>query len=404
MSGSSEIANEVVAAGRVRRALDRAGRLDDYGTTIFATMSAEAARLGAVNLGQGFPDTDGPPELLEAARAAITAGHNQYAPGPGTPELLGAIAEHQRRFYGVEVDAASEILVTAGATEAMAASILALCEPGDEVVTFEPYYDSYAATIELSGARRRVVTLRPPAWQFDPDELRAALGPSTRAILLNSPHNPTGRVFDEVELDLIASLCIEHDLLAFTDEVYEHLIFSGAHLPLSRLPGMGDRTITISSGGKTFSATGWKIGWAIGPGRLIAAVRSVKQFLTFTSGTPFQLAIATALAFPDSYFAGLAATLKARRDQLCDGLGAIGWTVLRPAATYFATVDVRPLGYSDGLELCGRLVRDFKVAAIPTGVFYDHADVGKPYVRLAFCKKEEVIAEALRRLSAVPLA
>ncbi|MGH9304678.1 MAG: pyridoxal phosphate-dependent aminotransferase [Acidimicrobiales bacterium] len=384
-------------------ALSRPGRLDAYGTTVFAEMSAEAARLGAVNLGQGFPDTDGPPEMLEAAQEAIAAGHNQYPPGRGMPELLEAVAEHQRRFYGLEVDPSCEILVTAGATEAIAACMLALCAPGDEVVTFEPYYDSYAATIELSGARRRVVTLRPPGWSFDPDVLRATVTRDTKVLLLNTPHNPTGRLFKPAELAGIAELCVEHNLLAITDEVYEHLVFSGSHLPLASLPGMAERTITISSAAKTFSVTGWKIGWAVGPRRLIEAVRAVKQFLTYASGTPLQLAVAKGLQLPDSYFAELASSLKERGEQLCDGLEALGWRVLRPEATYFAIVDVRALSSDDGWQFCRRLLGEFGVAAIPTEVFYDDTAAGKPFVRFAFCKRKEVIAEALRRLASVPV-
>ncbi len=265
-----------------------ASRLHGFGTTIFAEMSALAVEKDAVNLGQGFPDTDGPPEVFDAAVAAIRAGHNQYPPGPGIPELRAAIAAHQQHWYGLTFDPDTDVLVTAGATEAIVATILALCEPGDEVVTFEPYYDSYAASIAMAGALRRVVQLRTPDWSFDPDALRAAVTPRTRLLLLNSPHNPTGKVFSREELAVIAELCVERDLVAVTDEVYEHLVYDGEHLPLATFPGMADRTITISSGGKTFSCTGWKIGWVTGRADLVSAVRTAKQFLTYVSGGPFQ--------------------------------------------------------------------------------------------------------------------
>ncbi len=271
-------------------------RLQGFGTTIFAEMSALAVATGSINLGQGFPDTDGPPEVLDAAVAAIRGGHNQYPPGPGIPELRAAIAAHQRHLYGLDYDADTEVLVTAGATEAIAAALLSLCEPGDEVVTFEPYYDSYAACIAMAGAERRVVQLRPPDYSFDADALAAAITPRTRLVLLNSPHNPTGKVFSRGELDTVARMCVEHDLLAVTDEVYEHLVFDGEHVPLATLPGMRDRTVTISSGGKTFSFTGWKVGWVCATAPLVTAVRTAKQFLTYVNAGPFQFAIAEGLA------------------------------------------------------------------------------------------------------------
>jgi N-succinyldiaminopimelate aminotransferase len=389
------------ATGGRQRASLRAGRLDAYGTTVFAEMSALAAAAGAINLGQGFPDESGPPEVLDAARAAIRDGENQYAPGRGVPLLLRAIAAHSHRYYGQELDPDRDILVTAGATEAIAATILALCRPGDEVVTFEPYYDSYAATIELAGAERRVVPLNPPGWGFDADDLRRAITTRTRAILLNTPHNPTGRVFGHEELELIAALCRQHDLIAVTDEVYEHLVFTGAtHERLATFDGMADRTVTISSAGKTFSVTGWKIGWAIGNPRLIESVKAVKQFLTYTSGTPFQHAVAEGLRLPAERLGALSVTLQQRRDQLCDGLEALGWAVLRPQATYFATVDVG----GDGWQFCRHLIEKVGVAAIPTVVFYDddHKAAGRNLVRFAFCKREEVIAAALERLAMWP--
>ncbi|HEX6075071.1 MAG TPA: pyridoxal phosphate-dependent aminotransferase [Micromonosporaceae bacterium] len=378
-------------------------RMREFGTTIFAEMSALAVRTGAVNLGQGFPDTDGPKEMLDAASEAIHAGRNQYPPGPGIPELRRAIAEHQRRWWGLEYDPDGEILATAGATEAIAASILALCEPGDEVVCFEPYYDSYAASIALAGAVRRPVTLRPSAdrYGFDPDELRAAFGPRTRMLLLNSPHNPTGKVFSQEELSLLGSLCAEHDVVAVTDEVYEHLVFSDAgspHLPLASLPGMRERTLRISSAGKTFSCTGWKIGWASGPARLVSAVLRVKQFLTFVNGAPFQPAVALALGLPDSYFTAFRDDLEARRDLLCEGLTDAGFRVFRPEGTYFVTAEISPLGGTDGVEFCRSLPERCGVVAVPTQVFYDHPDEGRRIVRFAFCKRPEVLDEAVTRL------
>jgi N-succinyldiaminopimelate aminotransferase len=383
--------------------LTRPGRLAAYGTTVFAEMSALAAQLGAVNLGQGFPDSDGPGEVLEAAVDAIRRGANQYPPGRGVPELLQAIASHEQRWWQQSYDPDSEILVTAGATEAIAATILGLCQDGDEVVAFEPYYDSYAATIELSGARRKVVALRAPRWDFDPAELEEAVTPATRVILLNTPHNPTGKVFSLGELEMIAGLCVERDLIAVTDEVYEHLVFDGTHVPLASLPGMRARTVKISSAGKTFSATGWKIGWVLAPPPLLDAVKSVKQFLTYASGTPFQYAVATGLSMSDEYFRSAAAGLKARRDQFCDGLGSMGWSIERPQATYFAVIDIRQFGQDDGWAFCHSLVRDPGVAAIPIGVFCDDKAAGKSLIRFAFCKRPEVIDEAVKRLRSMRL-
>jgi N-succinyldiaminopimelate aminotransferase len=373
-------------------------RLQGFGTTIFAEMTALAVRTGAINLGQGFPDTDGPSEIADAAIDAIRAGHNQYPPGIGIPELRTAIAAHQQHWYGLDFDADTEVLVTAGATEAIAATLLALCEVGDEVVTFEPYYDSYAACTAMAGAQRTVVTLRPPDYHFDPDALRAAVTPRTRLLLLNSPHNPTGKVFNRAELEVIASVCRERDLIAVTDEVYEHLVFDGEHIPLATLPGMRERTLTISSAGKTFSFTGWKIGWVCGPPELVAAVRTAKQFLTYTNGAPFQHAIATGLALPDATITELGADLGRRRDQLCAGLEAAGFTVYRPAGTYFVTTDIRPLGEDDGLAFCRALPERCGVVAIPNVVFYDDGAAGRSLVRFTFCKRPEVLAEAIERL------
>jgi N-succinyldiaminopimelate aminotransferase len=379
-------------------------RMRSFGTSIFAEMSALAVRTAAVNLGQGFPDTDGPPEMLEAAVAALRGGHNQYPPGLGIPELRTAVADHQRRFWGLEYDPETEVLITAGATEAIASAILALCQTGDEVVCFEPYYDSYAASIALSGATRRPVTLRPSGdgrYGFDPDELRAAFGPRTRVVLLNSPHNPTGKVFTRDELSLIAELCQEYDAYALTDEVYEHLAFTDAsspHLPLATLPGMRERTVRISSAGKTFSCTGWKIGWASGPPPLVSAVLRVKQFLTFVSGAPLQPAVAVALRLPDAYYRGFRDELEAKRDQLCAGLEDAGFDVLRPEGTYFVTADIAPLGGKDGVEFCLGLPERCGVVAVPTQVFYDDVDAGRHLVRFAFCKRPAILAEAVTRL------
>lgn len=374
-------------------------RLDGHGTTIFAEMSALAARTGAINLGQGFPDTDGPEEVREAAVRALRDGRgNQYPPGPGVPELRTAIAEHQRRFYGLSYDPDTEVLVTAGATEAIAASMLALLEPGDEVIAFEPFYDSYAACIAMAGATRVPLTLRAPDFRPDLDALRAAITPRTRLLLLNSPHNPTGMVLTRDELTAIASLAVEHDLLVVTDEVYEHLVFDGEHIPLASLPGMRERTVSISSSGKTFSFTGWKVGWVTASAPLVTAVRTAKQYLTFVSAGPFQYAVAEALRLPDGYFTGFREGLRAKRDILADGLTEAGFEVFRPQGTYFITTDVAALGEKDGIALCRSLPERCGVVAVPNAVFYDDPDAGRSQVRFAFCKREDVLREAVARL------
>ncbi|MFE6690076.1 pyridoxal phosphate-dependent aminotransferase [Streptomyces sp. NPDC057743] len=381
-------------------------RLAAFGTTIFAEMSALAQRTGAINLGQGFPDADGPEEVREAAVRALRDGRgNQYPPGPGVPELRAAVAAHQQRFYGhrgLSYDPDTEVLVTAGATEAIAAALLALVEPGDEVIALEPYYDSYAACIAMAGGHRVPVTLRPSAetgrYHLDLDELRDALTDDTRLLLLNTPHNPTGTVLTSEELAAIAELAVERDLLVITDEVYEHLVFEGEHLPLASFPGMRERTVTIGSAGKTFSFTGWKVGWVTAAPALITAVRSAKQFLTYVSAGPFQYAVAEALALPDSYFTGLRDDLRTKRDILATGLADAGFRVFRPAGTYFITTDIRPLGESDGFAFCRSLPERAGVVAIPNAVFYDHQDQGAPFVRFAFCKGVEVLREAADRL------
>ncbi len=374
-------------------------RMRPFTSTIFAEITELARRTEAINLGQGFPDTDGPASLLEDAVAAIRNGANQYPPGAGVPELRSAVAAHQKRFYGLSVDSETEVLVTAGATEAIAASILALCEPGDEVVTFEPYYDSYAASIALAGAVRRTVALRAPDLTFDEAELRAAFTTRTRLVLLNTPHNPTGKVFSPAELELIATLADATDAVIVTDEVYEHQVFDGGrHVPMAGLPGLGERTLTISSAGKTFSVTGWKIGWVHGPADLVTAVRAVKQFLTFVSGGPFQPAVAAALGLGDEFYRDLAASLQRRRDLLCAGLTNAGFDVVVPAGTYFVVADAAPLGYRDGVDLCQQLPRIAGVAAVPVSVFCDDPEPARSLLRFAFCKREDVLREAVGRL------
>ncbi|GHF67594.1 aminotransferase [Streptomyces mashuensis] len=380
-----------------------AARLRAYtGLTIFSEMTALAQAAGAVNLGQGFPDSDGPPEVLEAAREAIAQGLNQYPPATGLPVLRRAVAERRATDHGVAYDPDTEVVVTAGATEAIAAALLGLCEPGDEVVVFDPLYDSYGACLAMAGLRRVPVLLEHDGtrFTFDPDALRAAVGPRTRMILLNTPHNPTGKVFDADELALIAGLCIEHDLIAVTDEVYEYLVYDGLrHLPLAALPGMRERTLTISSAGKTFSTTGWKVGWACGPARLVTAVRTVKQYLTFASGTPFQAAVATGLTECMPWVENLRATLERRRDLLVTGLREAGITVLAGNATYFVQVDARSFGTDDGDALCRDLPASAGVAAIPSVALYDDKKAGRHLVRLAFCKDESLLATATARLA-----
>lgn len=377
-----------------------AARLEGLGTTIFAEMSALAVATSSINLGQGFPDTDGPEVMLDAAVAAIRSGkHNQYPPGPGIAPLREAVSQHQKRFYDLDFDPETEVLITAGATEAIASALLALVEPGDEVVALEPYYDSYAAGIAMAGGIRVPVTLRAPDFRLDIDALRAAVTPRTKLLLINSPHNPTGTVLTADELRAIAEVANEHDLLVVTDEVYEHLAFDGApHVPLVTYPGMRERTVSISSAGKTFAVTGWKIGWVCATPELVTAVRTAKQFLTYVSGGPLQPAVATALALGDEYYDELRASLQAKRDRLCAGLAEVGFEVFRPQGTYFVTTDVRSLGYDNGVEFCRMLPQRCGVVAIPHEVFYDHVEVGRPLVRWAFCKRDEVLDEAVERL------
>ncbi|WP_373692429.1 pyridoxal phosphate-dependent aminotransferase [[Mycobacterium] kokjensenii] len=385
-------------------------RLEPYATTIFAEMSALAARIGAVNLGQGFPDEDGPAAMLEAARAAISDGVNQYPPGPGIPALREAIAGQRARKYGIDYDPDSEVLVTVGATEAIAAAVLGLVEPGSEVVLLEPFYDSYSPAVAMAGARRVSVSLAPDGRGFalDVDALRAAITPATKALIVNSPHNPTGMVFTEAELTEIARIAVDADLLVISDEVYEHLVYPGsdgrAHLPLAGFEGMAQRTVTISSAAKMFNCTGWKIGWACGPAELLAGVRAAKQYLSYVGGAPFQPAVALALNTEDAWVEELRTTMQTRRDRLSAGLRGVGFEVHDSFGTYFLCADPRPLGYDDSTAFCAELPHRAGVAAIPLSAFCVPApeatapEVWNHLVRFTFVKPEDTIDEALRRL------
>ncbi len=374
---------------------------DSSDTTIFTVMTALAEETGAVNLGQGFPDEDGPSAIVEAAVDAMRAGHNQYAPLPGVPALREAIAAHQRRRYGLEVDPATEVQVTFGATEALAAAALAFVGPGDEVVILDPAYDSYEPVVRRAGGGVRRVPLTPPDWRVEAQAVERAVTPRTRMLLLNSPHNPTGRVLDPEELELLADACRRHDLVAVTDEVYEHLVYDGRHLPVATLPGMRERTVTISSLGKTHSLTGWKIGWASGPADLIARLRGVKQFLTFAGGTPLQHASAVGMSLPDRDVAELVEALRSKRDHLAAALGEAGFAVLRTAGTYFLNADARPLGEDDAAALCVRLPHEAGVVAIPVSAFSAVPDARlRSIVRFAFCKRDDVLDEGIARLRA----
>jgi N-succinyldiaminopimelate aminotransferase len=373
-------------------------RLQGYTSTIFAEMSALAVATGSINLGQGFPDIDGPDTIKRAAIRAIEDGYNQYPPGSGIPELRAAIASHQKRFYGLDFVPETEILVTAGATEAIAACLLSLCESGDEVVMFEPYYDSYAACTAMAGAQRRVVQLRAPDWTFDPAALEDAITDRTRLILLNTPHNPTGKVFTLAELQVIADVAQRHDLIVVTDEVYEHLVFETPHLSLASLPGMAERTITISSAAKSYSFTGWKVGWACARPELIAAVRTAKQFLTYVNAAPFQHAIAEGLNECDDYLVEAAQVLRAKRDLLAVGLEGAGFRVLASRGTFFLTTEISSVTDEDGYAFCQALPERCGVVAIPSSVFYDDKDAGRHYVRWMFSKRTEVLEEAVERL------
>jgi len=392
--------------GAWRRTAAGAGLLGDDGSvaaTIFAEMSALAASTGAINLGQGFPDEDGPAVVLAAASDAIAAGENQYPPGRGIPDLRSAIAEHQQRFYSLVVDPDTEVLVTAGATEALAAAVLGLTEPGDEVLTFEPFYDAYGGLISLAGAVHRTVPLRWPDFQPDHDDLRAAVTDRTAVIIVNTPHNPTGTMLTGETLELIVELAHRHDAVIVTDEVYEHLVFDAPHIPVAGLPGAWERTVTISSGGKTFNTTGWKVGWASGPSALITAVTTVKQFLTYVNGAPFQPAIAAGLRLGDDFFRHAADALRQKRDLLSAGLAASGFGVAQPAAGYFVIADASELGYDDAMDLCRRLPGLAGVVGVPVSAFVDPArrDAYRSLVRFAYCKRVEVLDAAVQRLGAL---
>ena len=375
--------------------------MSEHASTVFGEMSALAVKTGSVNLGQGFPDTDGPQVIKDAAVRAIEEGRgNQYPPAHGLPQLREAIVAHQQRFYGITLDPATDVVVTTGASEAVAAALLALVDHGDEVLLFAPWFDLYAADVSLADGVRVEVPLQGPAFRPDAEALRAAITPRSKVLLLNSPHNPTGTVFTRAELTAIAAVVSEHDLLVISDEAYEHLVFGDAeHVSFSTLPGMAERTLTVGSGGKTLSMTGWKVGWATGPADLIAAVRVVRQHLSFVSGGPFQWAVAEGLALPDRYWLDFRTDMQAKRDLLCDGLADLGFRVTVPEGTYFATTDVRPIGYVDGWAFCRDLPFRAKVVAIPHEVFHDDPEAGKPYVRWAFCKRPEVLQTALDRLA-----
>ncbi|MHA7281955.1 aminotransferase class I/II-fold pyridoxal phosphate-dependent enzyme [Arthrobacter sp. TMS2-4] len=385
-------------AARGANLLGDDGRL---GITIFEEVTALAQQHAAINLGQGFPDEDGPQEILDAARAAIADGANQYAPGQGLAVLRHAIAAHQERFYGLSVDPQTEVIVSTGATESIAAAILAFAGPGDEVLTFEPFYDSYGAVIGLSGATHTTAPLRAPDFQPDAATLEAAFSERTRIVVVNNPHNPTGSVFTRDALELIVRLAERHGAIIVTDEVYEHLTFGAGYVPIASLPGAAGRTLSISSAGKTFSVTGWKIGWLSGPAELVAQVRTVKTFLTYTSGTPFQGAVAQGLALPDEFFASVAGTLRKKRDLLGEGLRAAGFDVVEPQGTFFTMVDAAPLGIEDATDLARRLPGLIGVAAIPVAMFChaEGADHTRSMLRFAFCKKVDVIEEGARRLA-----
>ncbi len=383
----------------MRPALSR--RLQGFGTTIFTEMTRLANERGAINLAQGFPDFDGPEFAKAAAIDAIRAGHGQYARMTGIPEIHRALSAKYRRDWALEYAADTEITVTSGATEAIFAAIQGVCDAGDEVVLFEPYYDSYKASVVMAGAVPRVVTLRAPDWTFDAGELAAAFSPRTRALLLNSPHNPTGKVFAPAELEALAALCRERDVLCITDEVYEHLVYEGRHVPMATLPGMRERTITISSFGKTFSLTGWKIGWAAAPPELTAAVRAAHQFVTFATATPLQHGAAAALQAGPDYYRALLADYRGKRDYLVGELERIGFAVRPPHGTYFACADFRPFGFDDDRAFVRHLIETAGVAAIPPSVFYDRPEHGRHYVRFAFCKKRETLEAAVARLASL---
>ena len=389
-----------------------AARIQGFATTVFTEFSALAKKTGAVNLGQGFPDFDGPDSIKAAAVDAIQRGVNQYAIGSGAEDLRTAIAEHARRFYGQEVDPATMVTVTSGATEAIFDVVLGLVDPGDEVVLFEPFYDSYAASVTMAGGVPRFVPLQPPddahpSWWFDDSELAAAFGPRTKLVLLNTPHNPTGKVFTEAEISRIGQLAQAHDAFVMADEVYEHLVFAPArHVRVATVPGLAERTVTVSSGGKTFGFTGWKVGWVVAPPALRSAVQSVHQFVTFATASPLQAAVAAALRLPDAYFTDFTAQYQRKRDLMLQALKGAGLPAFAPDGTYFVMADIRGTGFADDFAFCRFLAERVGVAAIPPSAFYgpEHAGQGKNFARFAFCKRDETLAEAATRLSHLPTA
>ncbi|PPJ34206.1 putative succinyldiaminopimelate transaminase DapC [Nocardia nova] len=384
-------------------AIPTVARLRPFRATIFAEMTELAVRHDAVNLGQGFPDSDGPAAMLEVARTAIADGLNQYPPGRGMPVLRRAIAADRKRRYGVDYDVESQVVVTVGATEAIAAAVLGLVEADEEVVLIEPYYDSYAAVVALAGASRRTARLVPDGNGFvlDLDSLRAAITPKTRMLLLNSPHNPTGAILPRADLEAIAELARERDLIVVSDEVYEHLVYDGnTHISISTLPGMFERTIVISSAAKTFSVTGWKIGWACGPAALIDGLLAAKQFMSFVGGGPFQPAVAYALEHEQQWVADLRNSLSDKRIRLSEALADAGFLVKRSDATYFVCADISPLSNADALVFCRELPQRLGVVAVPIEVFADDRDSWNRLVRFAFCKRDNTLDEAVRRLHA----
>jgi N-succinyldiaminopimelate aminotransferase len=380
-------------------------RVAGFGTTVFVEINALARQYNAVNLGQGAPDFDGPPEVLAAAVKAVNGALNQYAPGIGMPAVRAAIAQHAERFYGHRVNPETDVLVTSGATEAVFAAILGLTDPGDEVIVFEPVYDSYVPNMIMAGVIPRYIALRGENWSFDPDELAKAFNRRTRAIIINTPNNPTGKVYSQEELGVIAELCQKHDVIAITDEVYEHILYDGvSHTRLAMLPGMAERTVTISSLGKTFSVTGWKVGWAIGPESLVTAVNQAHQFITFAVAAPLQAAAATALGLPFSFFENLQATFQAKRDLMLDALQNAGFKVLKPQGSYFIMADwrdVAPSGVKDDRQFANWLTQEIGVACIPPSIFYQDCDrpLGKHLARFAICKKDETLAAAAEKFS-----
>ncbi|MBI5292938.1 MAG: aminotransferase class I/II-fold pyridoxal phosphate-dependent enzyme [Chloroflexi bacterium] len=384
-----------------------ARRVSTFGTTIFAEMTALAMQHNAINLSQGFPDFDGPAEVKRAAIAAIESGKNQYALSNGESDLRRAVAAHAARFYGQSPDPDTEVTIVSGATEGLFSTIVGLVNPGDEVIIFEPFFDGYVPDVIMAGGVPRYVPLRAPDWHFDPGELAAAFGPRTRLILVNSPHNPTGKVYSRAELEAIAALCRKWNVIALSDEVYEHITFDGVpHVRLATLPGMAERTVTISSHGKTFSFTGWKIGWCIAPPDLTTAIRRAHQFVAFASVTPMQAAAVVSLSLDDEYYAALAADYQHKRDTLAGILREAGFEVSPPAGTYFIMAGIAPLGFTDDVEFCRYLARDIGVAAIPPSAFYseEHKALGKGYARFAFCKKMETLEQAAERLARLKLA